>query len=134
MEENRLIKFRGYSQEYKRWFYGCLIIDETQKKFYIVDNMTSIAVEVISNTVGQYTGIKDKIGKEIYEKDIVKWGMDLHEVIYVDCCFATRYVKNHNSNYLYDYTLASLSDVNLEVVGNTYNNSNLLEEKNAKSN
>ena len=129
----RRIKFRGWNNKHNKWLYGyyansqgfSIIIEENYEECTLED------VLVNKKTVGQYTGLKDSTGKEIYEGDILSQGQDLLGV----ACISMRYgisVKKKTTTWSLinfvldsDFDTSVLSDV--EVVGNIHDNPELLK-------
>ena len=79
----------------------------------------------------QYTGIKDKNGKEIYEGDIVLIKLDETSTWYKTVvgfkkgAFIANLIDKEDYVYIFHH---GFTDDDFEIIGNVYENKNLLEE------
>lgn len=138
---NREIKFRGKTKSDGLWEFGSLLIENDKYYIYGTDNNWW---EVIPETIGQFTGLKDKNGKEVYDGDIIEVVNNLSEatkknnhntlVKFRDCAFVSAWqdlrfdgtygeVYNHFGSY-------NTPVVTFEVIGNIHDNPDLLGELN----
>ena len=146
----REVKYRGRRLDNGAWEYGDLIENQGRNFIYHATSETTIednddgriviaAVEVDHNTVGQYTGLKDRNGKKIYEGDILHervairivdrrivkfcYGSFIAESTYNQGaqCYGEPHEKFQSLKYF------SVNDIKIEVVGNIHDNSEFLK-------
>ena len=141
-------KFRGKETDTGKWVYGGLFKEPAppqcfektlEDKYWIVYpnprympdwNLPyeMIRTDVDKETIGQHTGLTDKNGKEIYEGDIVKvftnkeWRIG--KIIYEH----SRFTIDVTNNKELEYGRTSIIENLTEVIGNIYDNKNLLEK------
>lgn len=127
---NRIVKFRGKRIDNGAWETGCAVVLRQGlrgEEWFISDKMTGYHTSVRRSTVGQFTGLYDKNGKEIYEGDIVTKYLDRDKFVceYVEkyACFA--FLENVKHGVLYYFQKCDEKD--LEVIGNIHDNPELLK-------
>ncbi|EEO9202449.1 hypothetical protein G6I55_002876 [Listeria monocytogenes] len=141
----REIEFRGKRIDNGEWVYGNLMQFEDSATFIFADerkgaSTLTYAHFIINNmhaidekTIGQYTVLKDKNGKKIFEGDIVRNINGEYSYIgIVNKDRYTFYIKGVAPKDNYDF--ADVSDTvtgksSLIVIGNIHENPELLEEK-----
>ena len=131
----REIKFRGRRKNNAEWAYGAfLAIPRLCSYIYDVQpDGQATRYLVDEDTVGQFTGLKDSSGREIYEGDIVKvvsYGEEsFHVVKYMVeedyPAFDLDPVLNDGECNSLSYCLGDL-DTKITVIGNIYDNPELL--------
>ena len=134
---NREILFRGKRTDNGEWVYGGLIVANGQinpGKAYILNGVSDFSygdngnrcrigcfVEVAPSTICEYTGLTDRNGKKIFEGDILKW--DEKEW---GCPFFEIVTWNYELFEIRQREWKSFC----EVVGNIFDQPELLEENN----
>lgn len=142
----------------KGWVYGDLVHNQRVTKTGLEPRVMVGGYEVIPETVGQFTGLLDNHGKKVFEGDIVKRisvdsdsskNYDCGFVIFDDgdasfklsmykCVFNGRNIGlleddddvtcNFVTNVVYDGQTPQEDEYFYEVIGNTYDNPEFLNE------
>ena len=122
----REIKFRAWHKE-KKIMGEVLGIDILHKEIFFSNEDVDCYEHTDFKDIElmQYTGLKDKNNKEIYEGDIFHIGSKkiLYVVEWIDCGLKGRQIKNKSWIGL-DYWKDDI-----EVIGNIYENPELMEEE-----
>lgn len=135
----REILFRGKRTDNHQWVEGFYIVDDMENPNpYIVNGRGKY--RVAHKSVGQYTGLKDKNGKRIFEGDVVSFEDAVADYEgYHDDVFI-----NHGVVSIFPYGGVSFSNrktvemddlydtddsIDAEVIGNIHDNPDLLKEE-----
>lgn len=127
----REILFRGKASN-DRWVYGSLVVSKKIDPA-IYFNISKGVAEVLDwcyvkpDTVGQYTGLKDKNGNKIFEGDVVIIGEKLKaKVIYYDGAFR---MQSEFSPTPIDTTDMGymMREFSVRVIGNIHDNPELIK-------
>jgi uncharacterized phage protein (TIGR01671 family) len=128
---DREILFRGKRVRDGEWVYGYYANCRLPRGrlyntgHYIIKYPDSY-YEIYTSTLGQYTGLKDRNGKRIFEGDVL---FDPHPSIKKHYTViwegGTFYRRTSNGHYL---SFTVLNSIDFEVIGNIHDNPELLRE------
>lgn len=140
----REIKFRGKRVDNGEWVIGSLVMvcnGESLKRYPCIvisyNHDTFDWHEVIPETIGQFTGLTDKNGKEIFEGDILRLYLPndewLHHkkserVVSMEFLNYEWYLRGFNSlngNFYFGNIKADM----LEIIGNIHDNPELIRQQ-----
>ena len=138
----REILFRGKRIDNGEWVKGYYSYetDECSFELHLISDNKSVVTEVVPETVGQYTGMKDKNGKKIFEGDIVRLTDEHNEMEWT----AVVVFGNPNGDYNWGWQLNAIEEFDgnkdillwvdmeesgayCEIIGNIHDNPELLK-------
>lgn len=131
----REIKFKGYNSKNNTWIVGCYILNRGAHFVCpdeFADGKSWNDYEVNPETVCQYTGLKDKDGKEIWEGDIIRFRGSIDSVIeFQHGAFGFDGIDSFialagNPNFTFN---PFDTDNDFEIIGNIHDNKELLSDK-----
>lgn len=130
----REIKFRAMRDDMNpSWVYGSLLYGGDIPHIQELP-LFSLFTTCLKGTEGQFTGLQDKNGKDIYEGDVVRHTIEkaydeVGEVVFADGYFQVKEYSStlhfHNTGYINDPERPG--DNGVEVIGNIYENPELLK-------
>lgn len=128
----REIKFRGQRLDNGEWVEGGYWFDESNQMHKIISNVPRedhfiwTAYCIIPKTLWQYTNLKDKNWKEIYEGDIVRSYHQYWEII--SLCWAFGYLYENEFRSL--WKIGDVWDLHkIEIIWNIHENPELLSNQ-----
>ena len=126
----REILFRGKTS-FGAWVYGDLVhdaFDGTSQRIEVgIRARNSYPVEVIPETVGQFTGLTDKNGKNIFDGDLCECNGVVYKVVQHVSGAYELYEKDEDPECSDPYFLFIQHDI-LKVVGNIHDNPELINK------
>ena len=128
----REIKFRAWIKEKKAIFEVILIDYVTKKVTYLLErvgHLLSVRDAKFNDIeLMQYTGLKDKNNKEIYEGDILfeSFREEYYKVVFENGSFKAEFKGDFEE---YSFDLIDVVAQGCEVVGNIYENPELMEDE-----
>ena len=132
----REILFRGKLEYNGKWIYGDLLQYENGDVAIFGEKLSSFGYEctemskrdrVIPDTIGQYTGLKDKNGNKIFEGDIVIIGEKLKtKVVYYDGAFRMQSEFSPTPTDTTDMGYM-MREFSVRVIGNIHDNPELMK-------
>lgn len=125
----REIEFRAWDKKRKGWIAGGDAIDlnhcmRYNAIFFDNDHLSDSYIRDCDIELMQYTGLKDKHGKEIYEGDVLRMdGQATASMEWCDCAWYMRPVDSHY--WCDDWDLYDCC--RMEIIGNIYEHPELLQ-------
>ena len=127
----REIKFRAWNEVLEKMYSWNEFLNTNMKQTFIAPESTAMILM-------QYTGLKDKNGNEIYEGDIIDFSYDMFVgnfntyvakgiVIFEEGAFYVQCLENENMTKDESYLLYTINIDTIEIIGNIYNNPELLK-------
>ncbi|MCI9682762.1 MAG: hypothetical protein HFI26_15455 [Lachnospiraceae bacterium] len=121
----REILFRGKRQDYGVWVEGYYMHNFWNDGGDTIHFPDGGCCEIISETLGQYTGLIDKNGRKIFEGDILKSELGkIGKISFNESHMAFMILKKTENKY---YHVEECSGNHMEVIGNIYDNPDFYE-------
>lgn len=121
----REILFRGKRAVNGEWEYGFILNAEKTRIGEYNDGYHFWQNKIIPETVGQYTGLKDKYDKPIFEGDIVQYDIEESGEVIWDEQTARFVIEGDGVCYDFD----NFYGKELVIIGNIHDNTDFTEDK-----